>query len=658
MKRSDFLRILYSQGESRRYTQDSVVLPDVWLHYLEEFESGNPNPRVDLLITPFQPPFGRAVTPGELAEELRDRLDQVAAASIAYHQASVAIELTLTELVRAVLPMSRWWFRRVQRDDSRALANETITSDVKLELVQRLARRGAQARGEVTQPTRAKWEDSKKPTLPGDVLVLVQVIGTLALLQERRAQGEPADEPEQLALWPPPSEFSERAVYFEMIVGAAARYLDGAKEYNGEDHAQVYSVSINRPAEATVWMSRQTVKCDAALRLFELDCSKITWAILDVGIEARLPAFRVRENDQLVPLKVSERNRRGDSDDWGPASRVVATYDFTRFRDVVTGHTEHWPEWAKNALQQRNVDETELLRALRGGRLLDWGFWESILRIPHTLSGYRGPENSHGTHVAGILAANWLPGEEDSGDFGPAPEYPLRGICPDIRIYDLRVLDAAGEGAEFNVMAALQFLQYLNSHKGLMVVHGANLSLGIYHDKANYACGATPVCEECTRAVGSGLVVVASAGNDGFEDALGITAREGYRPISIRDPGNAEAVITVGSTHREMPHLYGVSYFSSRGPTGDGRMKPDLLAPGEKIESCLSDGDIQRMDGTSMAAPHVSGAAALLMARNRELLRQPARIKKILCESATNLGRIREFQGCGLVDCLRALQSV
>ena len=56
--------------------------------------------------------------------------------------------------------------------------------------------------------------------------------------------------------------------------------------------------------------------------------------------------------------------------------------------------------------------------------------------------------------------------------------------------------------------------------------------------------------------------------------------------LTINDPGNAELAITVGSTHRDMPHIYGVSYFSSKGPTGDGRIKPDLVAPGEKIISC------------------------------------------------------------------------
>jgi serine protease AprX len=64
------------------------------------------------------------------------------------------------------------------------------------------------------------------------------------------------------------------------------------------------------------------------------------------------------------------------------------------------------------------------------------------------------------------------------------------------------------------------------------------------------------------------------------------------------------------------------------------------------------------MDGTSMAAPHVSGAAALLMARHRELLGNPQRIKEILCRTATDLGREKYFQGSGMVDVLRALQSV
>jgi hypothetical protein len=256
--------------------------------------------------------------------------------------------------------------------------------------------------------------------------------------------------------------------------------------------------------------------------------------------------------------------------------------------------------------------------------------------------------------VAGILGADW-PGDDDHN-----PELvDIRGVCPDINIYDLRVFNDKGIGDEFNIMAALQFVRYLNSHKDYTVVHGVNLSLSILHDVWNYACGKTPVCEECERVIGSGVVVVAAAGNEGYNKSSSFsTLDEGYKSISITDPGNAEPVITVGATHRSAPHTYGVSFFTSRGPTGDGRIKPDLVAPGEKIDSTIPNNGLERMDGTSMAAPHVSGAAALLMARNRELAGHPTRIKEILCKTATDLGREKYFQGSGLVDILRALQSV
>jgi subtilisin family serine protease len=174
----------------------------------------------------------------------------------------------------------------------------------------------------------------------------------------------------------------------------------------------------------------------------------------------------------------------------------------------------------------------------------------------------------------------------------------------------------------------------------------------------NYACGRTPVCVECEHLVDSGVVVVAAAGNLGYQS---FETREGsyesYAAFSVTDPGNADGVITVGATHRYSPHTYGVSFFSSRGPTGDGRLKPDLVAPGERIRAPFREG-WGDLDGTSMAAPHVSGAAAMLMARYSELIGQPRRIKSILCQSATDLGRERSFQGHGMLDVLRAFQSL
>jgi serine protease AprX len=140
--------------------------------------------------------------------------------------------------------------------------------------------------------------------------------------------------------------------------------------------------------------------------------------------------------------------------------------------------------------------------------------------------------------------------------------------------------------------------------------------------------------------------------------------------LTINDPGNADLAITVGATHRDMPHVYGVSYFSSKGPTGDGRMKPDLVAPGEKITSCAT-GSLKaegagpnqechyvETSGTSMAAPHVSGVIAAFLSVRQEFIGQPEKVKQIFVSTATDLRRDHYFQGAGLIDLMRAIQSV
>jgi subtilisin family serine protease len=397
------------------------------------------------------------------------------------------------------------------------------------------------------------------------------------------------------------------------------------------------------------------VKADAAVRLFDLDCHELRWAVIDSGIDARHPAFRKRDPkdpDAKAYKEPFEKGKRGE-----PAvnrTRIVATYDFTRLRKLLNPDAD-LKEFRLSRKDREVVSDFQ--KALKSGRSIDWLALEPLLRIPHepAKGAYVPPKHEHGTHVAGILTADWR-----ATDDSPPPDQSLVGVAKGLELYDLRVLDDDGKGDEFSLIAALQFVRYLNANKDRVLVHGVNVSLSIRHDVANYACGRTPVCEECERLVGAGTVVVAAAGNDGYARYQTVegTSSEGYRSISITDPGNAESVITVGATHRFRPHSYGVSYFSSRGPTGDGRVKPDLVAPGEKITSSIPDERAETMDGTSMAAPHVSAAAALLMARYHELIGEPEQIKRVLCENATDLGRERYFQGSGMLDVLRALQAV
>jgi subtilisin family serine protease len=261
----------------------------------------------------------------------------------------------------------------------------------------------------------------------------------------------------------------------------------------------------------------------------------------------------------------------------------------------------------------------------------------------------------------------------DTGDieYQATPLEVVSGMAPRCKLVSLRVLDEDGKGSVSNLIAAINHIQEKNGNGRRLVIHGVNMSLGYNFEPEWFACGQSPLCVEVDRLVKSGVVVVVAAGNTGYgtlKSAQGSTSAG--MALTINDPGNADLAITVGSTHRDMPHVYGVSYFSSKGPTGDGRLKPDLVAPGEKIISCaagtlMSEGakgqprcDYVETSGTSMAAPHVSGVIAAFLSVRGEFIGRAEQVKEIFVSTATDLKRDRYFQGSGLVDLMRAIQSV
>ncbi|HUR87240.1 MAG TPA: S8 family peptidase [Solirubrobacteraceae bacterium] len=594
---------IFGTEQLKRFTQDSPVMPDVWLAFGRE-----PLEPIDLLLEPHS-----SSTTAELAQAVlaTDHTpDDSAPMQLAYNQSHVAAALTFQQLLRGVLPLSEWW------QESLWPAGTTAVAAV-------LAERREEIVAGLQEPMR---EQGRKPTRPdelsGTLVWFAGLIGRIAW-EASRDPGEEVPDSE-----PPPG------LTYDKLVDGAAGLLGDLQRLPPPGRPLLWAVNRNRPARPALWRSRNTVKADAATLLFDLHCTDLCWAIVDSGIDARHPAFTRRDADG-TPVE---------------GSRVRATYDFTRLRGILSGSDK---EAADELESDADAERHEIEQRLRSGRAIDWELLMDHLRVDDG-DGYHPPVHEHGTHVAGIVAADWR-----KDDCDPPLRNDIRGICPDIWLFDLRVFDDTGAGDEFAILAALQFLRWSNANSPVPVVHGVNLSLSLDHEVGAYACGRTPVCEECERLIGSGTVVVAAAGNEGraFYSMASGTA-EGYRQMSITDPGNASGAITVGATHRHQPHTYGVSYFSSRGPTGDGRCKPDLVAPGEKITAPVPGGGLKSLDGTSMAAPHVSGAAALILARHPELIGRPAEIKRVLCDTATDLGRERYFQGSGVVDALRAIQAV
>ena len=271
------------------------------------------------------------------------------------------------------------------------------------------------------------------------------------------------------------------------------------------------------------------------------------------------------------------------------------------------------------------------------------------------VAGSAVDEHGHGTHVAGIVAGAF---ERSDGTL-------ISGIAPRAGLHIYKVLNKDGEGDDAWIIKALDHIAATNESAGQLVIQGVNLSLGGSFDQSSYACGHSPLCRELRRLWRQGVVVVAAAGNEGF---VTLESTEGpvdaNMDLSIGDPANMDDAIAVGSVHKTNPHTYGISYFSSRGPTADGRQKPDCVAPGERISSCRHDIPANskdpkklyvEMSGTSMAAPHVSGVVAAFLSIRREFIGQPDKVKQILLSNCTDLGRDRPMQGSGLPNLVRML---
>jgi subtilisin family serine protease len=382
-----------------------------------------------------------------------------------------------------------------------------------------------------------------------------------------------------------------------------------------------------------------TCKADAARAAFRASGQDICWAVIDSGIDQGHPHF-ARHQNLSGPHAQWHRDFNGDGS--APAaSALLDDYGHgTHVAGIIAGEISAPREGRRSRRTGTPLFHNDDIRAYQ--RLLD----------PNAPPGRREIASS----AIGLES--------------------ISGMAPQTRLVSLKVLGPDGSGDVSSIIAAINWIQEINGHGRRIQIHGVNLSVGYPFDAEWFACGQSQLCVEVNRLVRSGVVVVVAAGNRGYGQLAASQPeqnRMGGLALSISDPGNAELAITVGSTHRSMPHVYGVSYFSGKGPTGDGRPKPDLLAPGEKILSCGTGrllGENLPADpttpapnyiessGTSMAAPHVSGCIASFLSVKREFIGRPDRVKEVFLATATDLGRERSFQGAGLVDLMRAIQQV
>jgi subtilisin family serine protease len=396
--------------------------------------------------------------------------------------------------------------------------------------------------------------------------------------------------------------------------------------------ASIFRVWPDYRMRAHIDRSVSTIKSDAAFRSYRASGEGVTWAILDSGIQGSHPHFAAG----TLSSAASEPHK-----------------DFT-------------------------------------------GLVPPFPPQPAGPSPLEDPDG-HGTHVAGIIAGalpdglepvigclqmtaaglpQWISRKLDGGRT-------LAGMAPKANLVSLKVLAPRDpDGLVTSSSAVIEALYYVretvnSGGRTPLLIHGVNMSFGCPWDPRDYACGQSPVCREVDLLAGTGVVVVVSAGNDGYAGETGPAAGSSSgRAVlgTITDPGNAEGAITVGSTHRDSPHVFGVTYLSSKGPTLDGRLKPDLLAPGERITSCAA-GSYQKAiaglvppagneatyteeTGTSMAAPHVSGAVAAFLSVRPEYIGRPRQVKEVFCANATSLGRDRYLEGHGLIDLMRVLSNV
>ncbi len=356
----------------------------------------------------------------------------------------------------------------------------------------------------------------------------------------------------------------------------------------------------NDPLPVIVMLNQPAT--DAAVSDLEARFGFTAFARWDVipGFAANLTPAQVLTLAQLPEVKQIEHDNPvyaclGTASSWYGATKARSDFG-------VDGNADGSSGYSKNDIVITILD-TGIDAAhydLDGGKVIGWKDYVNNRTTPYD-------DNGHGTHCASIAAG--------AGDANPT----YKGVAPGAALVGVKVLNSSGSGT---TTAIVNGINWVVSNKATYGIEVLSISLG----SSGSSDGTDALSVACNNAVAAGIVVCVAAGNSG------------PKTYTIGSPAAAESPITVGAMSDCGEKGYFLAYFSSRGPTADGRIKPDVCGPGWNITAAKKGTTNQytTMSGTSMATPFVAGIAALMLDANPALT--PAQVKSYLQSTAQDWG--------------------
>ncbi|MCF6411155.1 S8 family serine peptidase [Pseudalkalibacillus salsuginis] len=319
------------------------------------------------------------------------------------------------------------------------------------------------------------------------------------------------------------------------------------------------------------------------------------------GVAATMTKKQIQQLENLPFVKSVEYDApvkafNGTANTWFGTEKARADYGFTGDGD---GNTASYSKDDQVvAVIDTGIDASHV--DLDEGKVIGWKDFVNNRTTPYDDQG-------HGTHVASTVAGD--------GDGNPTH----KGVAPGAALVGVKVLDSLGSGSMSNVTAGIEWAVENKDVYGIEVL---SLSLGT----SASSDGTDSTSQAVNQAVDAGLVVTVAAGNSGPSKK------------TVGSPGAAEKAITVGAGADVGEGGFFLADFSSRGETADGRIKPDIIAPGYNLTAAEanSGNGYVTYSGTSMATPFTAGTIALMLEANSALT--PSQVRNVLADTAEDWG--------------------